>query len=78
MTTFTHNLKQRARQAGFVALGTVASAGAMANTTGTTETAINAAVEAGKGNYELVVAGIIGIAAVGVAVGLILGMMKRS
>lgn len=74
MKKITQRLQGAARKAGFVAAGTLASAGAFADT----GTDITDAFTTGQANYQLAVGGLIALAAVGVAVGFIIGMLRKS
>lgn len=74
MKKITQHLQGAARKAGFVAAGTLASAGAFA----TTAEDITAAFTSGQSNYQLAVGGLIALAAVGVAVGFIIGILRKS
>lgn len=67
-------IKQALKNTALGVVGAVASSAAFADTA----TAISDAITSGESNYSLVVAGVIGIAAIGVAVGLVLSMMRRS
>lgn len=74
MKKITQRLNASARKVGFVAVGVAASSSALA----TTDEAVTAAFTKGETSYGLAVAGIIGLAAVGVAVSMIIGMMRKS
>lgn len=74
MKKITQRLNASARRVAFVITGTVASSAAFADTA----TDITEAFATGESNYQLAVTGIVGIAAIGVAVGFILGMLRRS
>jgi len=74
MKKITQRLKGAARKAAFAVAGSAASAGAFALET----TDIEAAMSSGETAYGTVVAGVIALAAIGVAVGLVLSMMKRT
>ncbi|WP_225690772.1 hypothetical protein [Thalassolituus sp. ST750PaO-4] len=74
MKKITQRLNASARRAAFVITGTVASSAAFADTA----TDITDAFTAGETNYQLAVGGLIGLAAIGVAVGFIISMLRRS
>lgn len=74
MKKLIRNGQTLARKAGFVAVGVAGSSSALA-----IETAeVTSAFESGNAAMTVVVAGLIGLAAVAVGIGLVLGLMKKS
>lgn len=65
------------KKVGYLGLAVFASSPVLADPSAT-ETAINSAFATGKTSYTAAVTGLIGLAAVGVAVGFIISMLRRS
>ena len=74
MKKLIRNGQTLARKAGFIAVGAAASSSAFA-----IETAdIEAAFETGSVSVGTVVTGLISLAAIGVGIGLIMGLLRKS
>lgn len=67
-------LQKAGYRATALAAGSIASTGAFA----TTDEDISAAFSAGETTYQVAISGIIGLAALGVAVGLVIAMFRKS
>ena len=71
------SIKSAVVKTGFVAVAAVSSSPAFAAGDSTITTAINAAVAAANGNVTVVVLGVIGLAALGFGVGMIVSYLRR-
>ena len=66
------------QQAGYKTLALAVASTASVSAFATTDEDITAAFTAGETTYQLAISGIIGLAAAGVAVGLIISMFRKS
>lgn len=71
------SIKSAVVKTGFVAVAAVSASPAFAAGDSTITTAINAAVAAANGNVTVVVLGVIGLAALGFGVGMIVSYLRR-
>ncbi|WP_420590311.1 hypothetical protein [Bacterioplanoides sp.] len=74
MKKITQRLNKTMAKAGFVAAGAALSAQSFA----INDEDITGAFAAGETSYGLAIAGIIGLAAIGVGVGFVMGMLRKS
>lgn len=66
------------KKAGYKAVALAACSTASISAFATTDEDITAAFTSGETTYQLAISGIIGLAALGVAVGLVIAMFKKS